>query len=185
MKKVILSFALITCMQAIGKAQDSMVSKIDSPATKTALNPLLKKNAWFIELGGSGIGLTANYERFFSKKPGGLSLRAGMGGAVLFAGESVGFLSIPIGVSYNFPISKTKDHFLEVGGTYTFVTGGTIGEEDSGGHGYVISPQIGWRHINPKSGWMFRATLIPVFIAPGPDGGAVGPWAGFSFGKKF
>jgi hypothetical protein len=184
MKKVILSIALIACMQAIGKAQDSTGSKSDTLVAKNTISPLVKKNSWFFELGGAGLALTFNYERFLSKKPGGLSLRAGIGGGFVVAGEGIGFLSLPLGVSYNLPVSKNKDHFIEFGANYTYITGGVIGEEESSGHGAIISPEIGWRHINPKSGWMFKAVLIPVFV-DAATGDAIGPYAGFSFGKKF
>jgi hypothetical protein len=184
MKKAIISIAIITCFQSIGKAQDSTLSKPDTPVAKKAISPLVKKNSWFLELGGAGVALTMNYERFFSKNPGGLSLRAGIGGGFAIIGEGVGFLSLPLGMSYNLPVSKNKEHFIEFGANYTYITGGIIGEEESSGHAAIISPEIGWRHINPKSGWMLRAVLIPVFIDAG-GGGVEGPYAGFSFGKKF
>ena len=38
------------------------------------------RNGWYIELAGSSlIGLTANYERYLSKKTGGFSIHAGIG----------------------------------------------------------------------------------------------------------
>lgn len=138
------------------------------------------KNAWYFEFAGASIlGVTFNYERSFSKKPGGLCLRAGFGGGFIAVFDEVDFFAaIPFGLSYNIPVSPDKRHFIEIGGTYT-----TILEE--GGNTYLISPNLGWRFMAAPKGVQLRATLIPYIFPTGEDEGGIGPWFGFSVGKRF
>jgi hypothetical protein len=136
-------------------------------------------NGWYIEVGGSSIlGLTVNYERYLSKKPGGLSVHAGFGGAFFFSsGGSGGFGVIPAGLSYNIPISKNHRNFIEVGGTYTYLFGSESGEN-------ILSLITSWRFVAAPKGLQLRATLIP-FLFLQSESSAFGPWLGFSIGKRF
>jgi hypothetical protein len=133
-------------------------------------------NSWYVELAGSSlIGLTVNYERFFSRKPGGLSVHAGIGGAYLFfgEGESAGFIAIPAGISYNIPISKSKRNFLELGGNYVKLAGASL-----------INGAVSWRYLGSPKGLQIRATIIPYMYLLSDQVG-FGPWFGISIGKRF
>lgn len=135
-------------------------------------------NGWYVELAGTSlIGLTFNYERYFSRKPGGLSVHAGAGGVFLsIVGESGGFVALPVGLSYDIPTSRNYHSFIEVGGGYTFLgTGATSGAG-------IYYPILGWRYIVKANGLQLRTTCLP-FVSF--DGDMLAPWFGFSIGKKF
>jgi len=169
--KMLITPVIICCAFFITKAQDSTKAKWSQT--------IQKKNSWYLELGGSSIiGATLNYERFFSKKPGGLSVRVGAGGGFVFAFDDAEvFGALPVSASYNIPISSDKRHFLEIGGGYTLLF-------SSGENTGFITTIAGWRYDVNKKGLHLRATLIPVFVLPDGEGG-FGPWAGFSIGKRF
>jgi len=142
-----------------------------------------KQNGWYIEGGGQNIiGATFNYERYFSKKPGGLSFHVGFGGGVLpdffNGGDIVLFGTAPVGLSYNIPVSQNKQHFIEVGTgySYLFLTGNGIN---------IISLITSYRYMPPNGRIQIRATLIPIlFVTGSGESGAI-PWIGFSIGKRF
>lgn len=184
MKKLIIPIAIFMIIQIHAKAQDSVKTNLPIPKHEIQGTTNLKQNSWFFELGGASAGLTINYERFLSKKPGGLSLRAGFGAGIIAFGDVIAYGSLPLGASYNIPISKNKNHFIEVGGTYTFIAGGLLGVEDGTGSFGFISPQIGWRYFSTQSGFQMRVTLIPFVSSPVLDG-PIGPFAGISLGKRF
>ncbi len=152
--------------------------------TDTSVNTM--QNGWYIEGAGQSIlGVTFNYERYFSKKPGGLSVHVGFGGGYLpsiFEDGVTVFGAISAGLSYNIPVSANKQHFIEVGVGYAYLFGGT--GSDAGG-GSLGSVNAGYRYISPSGKLQIRATLMPaVFLLSGGGGGPL-PWAGFSIGRRF
>lgn len=155
------------CHQA--KAQDSI------PVVDTT--PPQAKNGWYAEIAGeSTVGVTFNYERYFSRKPGGLSIHAGIGGIYFRINDnSAGFLAIPLGASYNIPTSKKYRSFVEIGGGTTFLSSG------SGMYG-AWYPVLGWRYLAKPNGMQIRTTCIPYMNI---EGTSLSPWFGFSIGKKF
>ena len=166
-KKILLSTFLMTLSFTLLQAQEKLR---DSTTTQQAMN------SWYVELGGqSFIGMTLNYERFLSRKPGGFSVHAGIGGAYLFlSGEdSFGYLALPVGISYNLPLGKENKDFVEFGGN--FVKLASLG---------VLNGTISWRHQSRPKGLQTRVTLIPLFYLTG-EKQAAGPWFGFSIGKRF
>ena len=117
MKKLIISFTVFIVLQMAANAQDSSATRLTDGS-----QPKQMQNSWFFEIGGSSPSTTLNYERYLSRKPGGLSIRAGIGVGTDFSSEF--FAAVPLGASYSLPISKHKNEFLEVGGVYT-ILGGT------------------------------------------------------------
>lgn len=136
----------------------------------------LKHNAFYAEVAGESIlGLTLNYERFFSKKPGGFSARFGFGlGFSPGWNETVSYWAAPVGVSYNFGFGSKTD-FLEVGMNYS-----TLFTSSETAH--FINPVIGWRHKS-KSDFHARVTLMPLVYVLNEN--YLGAWAGVSLGFSF
>jgi len=167
LKNTLSALALLTTL--------STVNGQGKPSDTTARQAM---NGWYAELAGSSlIGITFNYERYLSRKPGGFSVHAGAGGIFLYiAGESGGFLALPVGLSYNIPTSRAHHSFIEVGGGYTYLAGGGTGQ------GFYY-PVLSWRYLAQPKGLQLRASLYPVIMLG--DGEAFGPWIGFSIGKKF
>jgi hypothetical protein len=133
-------------------------------------------NSWYVELAGhSLIGMTLNYERFLSRKPGGFSVHAGIGGSYFFLGResNFGVFSLPVGISYNLPLTKENKDFVEFGGNFVSFSGVSI-----------IDGTISWRHQAKPRGLQTRLTIIPLFYLMN-EKQAAGPWFGFSIGKRF
>ncbi|HWB26285.1 MAG TPA: hypothetical protein VG738_12430 [Chitinophagaceae bacterium] len=170
MKKYLLFLAASACF-ASTQAQSSASAEKDTTT---------KQNGWYVEVAGQSIlGVTFNYEHYFSKKPGGLSVHIGFGGGYLpdiFDDGITVFGALPAGLSYNIPVSANKQHFIEVGGGYTYLF--------SNGGASLGSVTAGYRYVSP-SGLQIRATLMPAVFLLGNGGGGPLPWAGFSIGKRF
>ena len=111
----------------------------------------------YSEIGGSGIVLSANYERQTGNKPGlGLHIGAGLGNHKPI---------IPFGVNYLFAL-KNKKSFIEGG------AGIALAEEDiwetksisydDTPYKPAFIPSIGYRH-HTEYGLMWRINYTPVF----------------------
>lgn len=119
---------------------------------------IFKKNTLYGEMGGTGIILSANYERQLTNQPGfGLHIGIGLGG-----NKPV----IPIGAKYLFDVGNRKS-FIEAG------TGITLAEADllddihtiynnHNPYQAAFIPSIGYRHHTPY-GLMWRINYTPVF----------------------
>jgi hypothetical protein len=174
MKKLIYPFIFVFAFSTTALAQ-SNITQAD-----TAM-PF--KNSFYVEFGGASLlGLTANYERFLSKQPGGFSVRAGLGGGYLpgIFDDGQLFAALPLGISYNIPISRNKRNLIEIGGTYSFIYAG--GDYDNT---QFISPILGFRYESPLGKFQLRATLMPVLYSTVDKSIADIPWFGFSIGTKF
>lgn len=136
-----------------------------------------KKNDIYIEAGGNGLFISANYERQLSKKPG-LGVRLGVG----MYSENTFYLTLPIGINYLFPTKNPKG-FIDVGLGSTFARKNaklfwekkTI-EDD---HFVNFIPSIGYRRHTTQN-MMWRISCTPVINKFG-----FVPWIGFSVGKRF
>ena len=144
----------------------------------------------FLELGGNGLGISANYDARFTKSEKGLGFRAGIG---VFPGAKAGdnnltifswptILSIPVGLNY---LSGKAPHYLESGlgatylygkGRFTFFFFGTDGTLRT----IVFIPSVGYRYA--KVGKSFQARI---FISPYIFSGGASFFGGFSCGYKF
>ncbi|HEY4327115.1 MAG TPA: hypothetical protein VGN20_24220 [Mucilaginibacter sp.] len=173
MKRLIFSIAIAVIIIRNASAQNT-ASQTMAADTVTNL-----KNAWYIEVAGASlIGVTFNYERFLSKKPGGLSVHAGFGGGVftLFDDGFV-FGAVPAGISYNIPTSADKRQMIEIGGDYSLIF--AEGDQSS-----FLSGIVSWRYETPSHNLIIRLTLMPI-IRPIGEEDSGGPWFGFSIGRRF
>src|SRR5574338_1326158 len=145
----------------------------------------------YIEFGGNGIGISANFDSRFSKSEKGLGFRAGIGvlpgisATDLSSGQTdittPAMLVIPIGINH---LAGKAPHYFESGigadyvnfsGKYSFfgsdvgIKGGTV----------LFVPSIGYRYA--KTGKAFQGRI---FLSPLIGSGGIIPWVGFSAGYK-
>ena len=120
----------------------------------------------FIELGGQGILLTANYDTRFSNRRDGLGGRAGIG---YIAADGDNATTIPISLNY---LLGKGNKFFEIGLGATMVASKTsfsyFGNEDSDteSNSNVIGTMSFAYRVQPAdSGFAFRAGLTPVFTS--------------------
>ena len=136
-----------------------------------------KKNALYIEAGGTGLFGSLNYERQITQKPG-LGLRAGIG----FYTENGFYLTVPFGFNYLFPL-KNKNSFIDAGIGYTIAIANAdifnkitfVGNKNFNS----IIPSLGFRKHTSKN-LMWRISLTPVINYNG-----FVPWIGASIGTRF
>lgn len=136
------------------------------------------RNAGYIELGGSAIGASFNYERRLTEKWLG---RAGLSWVTGDSGDDTDttFL-VPLTVS---TLSRpASNHHLELGGGITVIAGdrqdlwGAF-DDDEKVSTALLTGIVGYRYQKPAGGFQFRAVFTPL----AGEGGVV-PWAGVSFG---
>jgi hypothetical protein len=135
-------------------------------------------NAMFVELGGSAVALSVNYERRFRPVWFG---RVGLSvvESTSSGGETDTSFIIPLTASW---VNRPQaNHHLELGGGVTFAGGDRhdlFGSDSEGTYSTLILTGIaGYRYQKPDGGFQFRAVLTPF-----AGGGDSIVWAGFSFG---
>jgi hypothetical protein len=145
----------------------------------------------FLELGGNGLGFSANFDARFTKAEKGLGFRAGFG---FLPGVSIGgnddptffswptILSIPVGL--NFLLGKAPNYFeVGLGATYFYGRGRFTFfflPVDSTLSTFMFIPSAGYRFAKPGKSFQGRA-----FISPYIFSGGVSFFAGVSGGIKF
>lgn len=131
----------------------------------------------FIELGGQGLVLTANYDTRFSNKRNGIGGRAGIG---YIAVDGDRLTTIPVGVNYL--LGKGRN-FFEIGLGATYI--GTSGNDDSiffdeNTSNFVGTMSFSYRLQPINSGFAFRGGITPIF-----SGDFFFPYYGVSLGYTF
>lgn len=156
MKKIsLMLFAIVSIMNA--KAQDNNNS--DGSGTSKAV---------YAELGGGGIGFSANFDSRV-KGHNGLGFRAGIG---FLPATDRSVLSFPLGI--NVLIGTGASHF-EAEVTVTPITAKATFQKKTSS--IFIFPHIGYRYTKPAKSFNFRINAGPLIFV-----GKVIPWAGLSFG---
>jgi hypothetical protein len=170
---------IFLCLIIFAIANECLLAQ-DTTQIKETTDNQTGHNAWYFELGGASlIGLTLNYERALSKKPGGFNIRVGFGGGIIpgiFSADQA-FGAIPVGLNYSIPISKDNRNFAEFGGTYSLLFSGD-------GSAGIFSTSVAWRFEKKPRGLITKIILIPLFYSV-TDKMAAGPWFGIAIGKKF
>jgi hypothetical protein len=133
----------------------------------------------YAEIGGNGIGLTANYEYRLSRQ-----LAGRLGFSVVTSENSAGknetVVLLPL--MLNFLTRPESNHHLELGGGILLALGDELDlfwedEIDEDFSRLVGTATIGYRYQKPGRGFVFRAGFTPLF-----DSSGIAPWAGVSFG---
>lgn len=144
----------------------------------------IKKNVGYAQIGGSGIGVSLNYERQLTKLPG-LNARIGLGYL------PTELLSIPLGLNYLFKVKELQ--FIEVGTyavagkSYNIIMLGIMDGDHSKPFVFGFIPEVGFRKYT-KRDWMWKLTATALFTEKTTATGTknkIYPWPGFSIGKCF
>lgn len=136
-------------------------------------NTFDRNNAVYLEIGGSGIWYSLNYEH---RIPVQINQRLALGGGFsVIPVDNSNFIGI---VSVNYLIGRKNIFELGISPTYIF----TNSE-------FLMSARLGYRFESGK-GFLFRAGFSPVygqFSLAGSEDGTKGilPWAYISFGYTF
>jgi hypothetical protein len=145
----------------------------------TILSAQTAAKSAYVELFGPGIA-SVNFDTRFSKTEGGLGGRIGVGG---FKSDEFGVFTLPVGLNYL--IGKDNKNYFEMGAGFTYVHtkgdflfGDDSDTENSSSFGHL---SFGYRLQPANGGFLFRASIVPVF----GKGYFVPYYAGLAFGYKF
>ena len=146
----------------------------------------------FVELGGNGLVVSANFDSRFTNSEKGFGFRVGIGlipainagDADIFFPSTPSALTIPIGVNH---LAGNAPHYFESGLGLTYVhVSGTVSSkfwgysEDVTGSAVGFVPSVGYRYA--KEGKAFQGRI---FLSPVISSGGASFWAGVSAGYKF
>jgi len=159
-------------------AQDPKIDNNSKPA-----------KTFFGELGGNGIGFSANFDSRFAKSEKGFGYRIGLGffpSIDLLIIKSSSILAIPFSINH---LAGKGPSYFESGLGVTFVSGsvgpGSLFEgwtdgTTEHGNGLAFIPSIGYRYAAfEKKGIVARFTVCPIIAA-----GTSTFWIGISGGLK-
>jgi hypothetical protein len=141
---------------------------ISLPSMSFAQMDQLRGQGLFVEILGSGVGVSMNYDSRFFQANGGLGARIGVGyvGFTLFD-EDVRAISLPFQLNY---LWGRGNHFLETGvGTTALFSDSEKGngwwapQEDDSTIGMIGTMTVGYRYQPVDGGFQLRAGLSPVF----------------------
>lgn len=172
MKKIIFVLFAVTCFQQL----------MAQTATTSLSNSYSK--VVFVELGGPGI-MSLNYDARFNKTAlGGLGFRVGAGAlSGSSSTSSTTAFSFPLGLNYL--ASKDNRNYFETGIGMTVLTASTHDDFFTSDNGTSTAAfghlQFGYRLQPQNGGFVFRASVNPLFSADGffPF------YGGISLGYKF
>ena len=133
----------------------------------------------FLEFGGNGCGLSANFDSRFGKKANGFGYRVGIGFSPKFGKVAEDVISLP--VDFTIPIGINHlagkgPHYFESGLGLTFISGSEIGR----GSELFFIPSIGYRYAKIGKGFQGRFVTTPL-IGHGGVTFYLGALVGFKF----
>ena len=133
----------------------------------------------FLEFGGNGYGLSANFDSRFGKKENGFGYRVGIGFSSRFDKVEADVISLP--VDFTIPIGINHlagkgPHYFESGLGLTFISGSEIGR----GSELFFIPSIGYRYAKIGKGFQGRIVTTPLI-----GSGGIEFYLGASVGFKF
>jgi hypothetical protein len=165
MKKIYLVFAVMLFATYDSQAQ-GVEKKMGTSAGASQI---------YLELGGSGIVYTLNFDTRFNKRENGLGFRIGAGGA---GGNDGGYFAIPAQLNY---LLGENGKYLELGGGITYIK--TEDDDFFFDETSTVAANlvVGFRSQPfAKKGLTWRIAFTP-FIG----GGGFLPWGGASIGFRF
>jgi hypothetical protein len=113
----------------------------------------------FVELGGQGLTVTANYDTRFGNRRDGLGGRIGIG---YISGGENSITTIPISVNYL--LGKEKNFFeIGLGTTYLNVNGSDFFFDNSNQSKFIGTMSFSYRLQPVNSGFALRAGITPIF----------------------
>jgi len=200
--------ALVCLLAAPALAQDAPAQPLQQPVgapAQTAVmqpapmsltaqaQPADKDNDIYLELGGTSLLYSLNYEHFLNPD---LAVRVGFSYISVSAVATNGMTTDSATASWaTVPLMaeylglRNGAHSLEVGAGINFMyMSGHASTFDSTssftGVTAVPAANIGYRYSDPKGGFVFRAGFTPLFVVTGQDKTMIS-WFGTSFGYRF
>lgn len=160
--------------------QDGVGFQMEKPAAQNSL---------YLELGGSSLAYSLNYERFVRPD---VAIRVGFSYMSVTAtagtdSASASWLTIPVMAEYLGIHSGSHALELGAGVDFMYFSGKASTFDDSvmaSGVFPVGAATIGYRYSDPKGGFLFRAAYTPLIIVSSETKEVV-HWAGVSFGYRF
>jgi hypothetical protein len=175
--------ARVLCFALVLGAAPSFATHAHAQESTPVPADRLARNSIYVELLGSGILYSINYDRRFTDR---VSGRAGamLIGAKSEEGEQVSVALVPVMANY---LAGHGSHRLEVGAGPVFAYAGARldvdqfeGFEDLSAFGLFGGATLGYRYQPLRGGFTFRVGFTPLFAS-----GAVAPTGGISFGYAF
>jgi len=151
------------------------------------------QNSLYVELGGSSLFYSINYERFLQPDVAVrvgfsfISVSASAGTGMDMSSANVTWATVPIMAEYLG--LHSGPHALELGAGLDmmyFSGKSSTFEATASASGVTPIPaaNIGYSYSDPRGGFIFRAAYTPLFIVTGDQKQMVS-WAGLSFGYRF
>lgn len=179
--------ALTTKVDTSIAKKDTTIKKSDTTSMKkdTALmvadtaGHVAKAKAYYLEVGGAGLAISANYDSRFHDERNGWGYRIGAG---FFSSGGNTVFTIPFQVNY---LTGEHSMHVEMGAGVTFLnsTGTNVGNskwEFDKVTGFIATATIGFRYQPEHKGLNFRIAFVPILY----DEGLI-PAGGVSIGYTF
>lgn len=137
-----------------------------------------RAKSYYLQIGGAGLAISANYDARFNEERNGWGYTVGIGG---FAAEGNSVITVPFQVNY---LIGEHASMLQVGGGATFLhsTGNNTGKTWSFDKitGFVATGSVGYRYQPEQKGISFKIEFVPIMYNEG-----VIPAGGISIGYTF
>jgi hypothetical protein len=164
----------------VKKSDTTLMKKSDTTAMPkdTADSTEVKAKGYYLEVGGPGLAISANYDSRFNKQRDGWGYRIGLGGFIA-GGNNV--ITVPFQINY---LIGEHSSMFEVGAGTTFLSSrgdnkGKTWEFDKI-TGFIATGTIGYRYQPQHKGINFRLAFVPILY----DEGII-PAGGISVGYTF
>lgn len=163
MKKTLTLALVVLIMSTFVTAQEDSMWSYTRKGTKSA----------FVELGGNGLGLTLNYEKFLTNRFG---IR--LGGLFVPIGEKPTFIGTLMGTT----VWGNGKWCMEAGLGVTLITGGfmDVATDDTTASVFVPTGTFGVRYQPKPKGLLLRLSFTPMVFPS-----VFFPWVGLSIGYSF
>lgn len=137
-----------------------------------------KAKSYYLQIGGAGLAISANYDTRFNDERNGWGYTVGIGG---FSAEGNSVITVPFQVNY---LIGEHASMLQIGGGATFLhsTGNNTGKTWSFDKitGFVATGSFGYRYQPEQKGISFKVEFVPIMYNEG-----VIPAGGISIGYTF
>lgn len=158
----------------LAKKSDTTLMRVDTSSSNQ-----VKAQNLFLEVGGAGLAISANYDARFHKERAGWGYRVGVG---YFGSGGNTVFTVPFQVNY---LLGNKSSFLELGAGTTFLNSTGTNQGNSKWEfdkvtGFIGTATIGYRYQPKSKGLNFRIAFVPILY----DEGLI-PAGGISVGYTF
>ena len=158
--------------------RDTVSSSAQTAEQDTTDYSQIKAKNYYLQVGGAGLAISANYDSRFNAERNGWGYTVGIGG---FSSEGNSVITVPFQINY---LIGEHSSMLQVGGGATFLhsTGNSTGKTWSFDRitGFVATGSVGYRYQPEHKGISFKIEFVPILY----DEGII-PAGGVSIGYTF